>query len=70
MSVKNKSLAIWNMMGSDNFSRNAFKSFGYDQIFNLLMTEASNQLAISAINNLLRFAIYSSMISSLTSGWY
>ena len=33
MSAKNKSLAIWNMVGADNFSRNAFKSWGYNQIF-------------------------------------
>lgn len=28
MSAKNKSLAIWNMVGADNFIRNAFKSWG------------------------------------------
>ena len=39
MSAKNKSLTIWNMIGTDNFSGNAFKRWGYDQIFNLLMLE-------------------------------
>ena len=70
MSAKNKSLVIWNMIGVDNFTRNAFEGWGYDQIFSLLMTEATNQLSISATNNLLRYMVYSSIISSLGSGWF
>ena len=70
MSAKNKSLAIWNMVGTDNFSRNAFKSWGYDQIFNLLMTEGSNQLLINTTSNLTRYMVYSSIVSSLGSGWF
>ena len=42
-----KSLAIWEMIGMDNFSRNAYKSWGYDQILKLLMTETNNQLFIN-----------------------
>ena len=70
MSVKDKSLTIWNLIGPDNLSRNSFKSWGYDQIFSLLMTEGSTQLAISSTNNLLRYAIYASLVSSFSSGWY
>ena len=70
MSAKNKSLAIWNMVGADNFSRNAFKSWGYNQIFNLLMTEGTNQLLINSTSNLTRYLVYSSLVSSLGSGWF
>ena len=70
MSAKNKSLAIWNMVGADNFSRNAFKSWGYNQIFDLLMTEGTNQLLINSTSNLTRYLVYSSLISSLGSGWF
>ena len=41
----------YDMIGVDNFTRNSYKSWGYDQIFNLLMTEASNQLQIIHIKN-------------------
>ena len=47
MSAKKKSLAIWEMIGMDNFSKNAYKSWGYDQILELLMTETNNQLFIN-----------------------
>ena len=67
MSAKNKSLAIWNMVGADNFSRNAFKSWGYNQIFDLLMTEGTNQLLINSTRNLTRYLAYSSLILSLVS---
>jgi hypothetical protein len=70
MGAKQKSLTIWNMIGVDNFTRNSYKSWGYDQIFNLLMTEASNQLQIIHIKNLTRYFVYSSTTSSLLSGWY
>ena len=70
MSSKKKSLEIWNLIGLDNFSRNAYKSWGVDQIYNLLIIEANNQISISATNNLLRYTIYSSIVSSLISGWY
>ena len=70
MSAKNKSLAIWNMVGADNFSRNAFKSWGYNQIFDLLMTEGTNQLLINSTSNLTRYLVYSSLVSSLGSGWF
>ena len=70
MGSKQKSLTIWNMIGVDNFTRNSYKSWGYDQIFNLLMTEASNQLKIIHIKNLTRYFVYSSTTSSLLSGWY
>ena len=70
MGSKQKSLTIWNMIGLDNFTRNSYKSWGYDQIFNLLMTEASNQLQIIHIKNLTRYFVYSSTTSSLLSGWY
>ena len=70
MSAKNKSLTIWNMIGTDNFSRNAFKSWGYDQIFNLLMLEGSNQLSVNTTKNLTRYMVYSSVVSSLGSGWF
>lgn len=70
MSSKKKSLAIWEMIGMDNFSRNAYKSWGYDQILELLMTEANNQLFINSANGLTRYIVYSALISSLGSGWY
>ncbi len=70
MSAKKKSLKIWSMIGEDNFSRNSFKSWGYDQIFGLLKTEATNQMKITATKNLMRYAVYSSVVSSLGSGWY
>ena len=70
MSSKKKSLEIWNLIGTDNLSRNAFKSWGAPEIFDLLITEASTQLQISSTNNLLRYAVYSSIISSVTSGWF
>lgn len=70
MSAKNKSLAIWNMVGADNFSRNAFKSWGYNQIFDLLMTEGTNKLLINSTSNLTRYLVYSSLVSSLGSGWF
>ena len=70
MSAKNKSLAIWNMIGTDKFSRNLFKGWGYNQIFDLLMIEATTQLNISTTNNLARYMIYSSLFSSLLSGWF
>ena len=70
MSAKQKSLAIWEMVGMDNFSRNAYKSWTYDQIFDLLMTEATNVSAIHATNNLMRYGIYSAIVSSSMSGWY
>ena len=70
MSAKKKSLAIWEMIGTDNFSRNAFKSWGYDQILELLMTAASNQLFINSAKGLTRYVVYSALISSLDSGWY
>ena len=70
MSAKQKSLTIWNMIGMDNFSRNAYKGWGYEQIFNLLMTEATNVSAIHATNNLMRYGIYSAIVSSAMSGWY
>lgn len=70
MSLKNKSLAIWNMIGTDNFTRNAFKSWGYDQIFNLLMTEGTNQLILDTTSNFFRYMVYSSIASSLGSGWF
>ena len=38
--------------------------------YNLLMTEASNQLQIIHIKNLTRYFVYSSITSSLLSGWY
>lgn len=70
MSAKKKSLAIWEMIGMDNFSRNAYKSWGYDQILELLMTEANNQLFINSANGLTGYIVYSALISSLGSGWY
>ena len=70
MSAKRKSLTIWNMIGFDNATRNAYKSWGYDQIYDLLMTEASNQLRILHVENLKRYLIYSSIVSSFLSGWY
>ena len=70
MSAKQKSLAIWEMIGMDKFSRNAYKGWGYEQIFNLLMTEATNVSAIHATNNLMRYSIYSAIVSSSMSGWY
>ena len=70
MSAKQKSLTIWNMIGMDNFSRNAYKNWGYEQIFDLLITEATNVSAIYATSNLLRYGIYSAIVSSLMSGWY
>ena len=70
MSAKKKSLAIWEMIGMDNFSRNAYKSWGYDQILELLMTEANNQLFIHSANGLTSYIVYSALISSLGSGWY
>ncbi len=70
MSAKKKSLKIWSMIGEDNFSRNSFKSWGYDQIFGLLKTEATNQMKIAATKNLMRYTVYSSVVSSLGSGWY
>lgn len=70
MSAKQKSLAIWEMIGMDNFSRNAYKGWTYEQIFNLLMTEATNVSAIYATNNLMRYIIYSAIVSSTMSGWY
>ena len=70
MSLKKKSLEIWSLIGSDNFSRNAFKSWNANDIFELLMTEATTQLKINETKNLLRYAVYSSIISSLISGWF
>ena len=70
MSAKQKSLTIWNMVGMDNFTRNAFKGWGYEQIFDLLMLEATNQMAISSVMNLTRYSVYSALTSSLLSGWY
>ena len=70
MNAKQKSLAIWEMIGMDNFSRNAYKGWTYEQIFNLLMTEATNVSAIHATNNLMRYGIYSAIVSSSMSGWY
>ena len=70
MSAKKKSLTIWKMMGMDNFSRNAYKSWGYDKILELLMTEVNNQLFINSANGLTRYIVYSTLISSLGSGWY
>ena len=70
MNAKNKSLSIWNMIGTDNFSRNAYKGWGYDQILNLLMKEATNQMKLASAENLIRYMVYSSLISSLASGWF
>ena len=55
---------------TDNFTRNAFKSWGYDQIFNLLMTEGTNQLILDTTSNFFRYMVYSSIASSLGSGWF
>lgn len=43
---------------------------GYNQIFNLLMTEGTNQLLINSTSNLTRYLVYSSLVSSLGSGWF
>ena len=70
MSLKKKSLKIWDLIGMDNYSRNSFKTWNANDIFNLLVTEASVQTKINAIRNLMRYSVYSSIISSLASGWY
>lgn len=70
MSAKNKSLEIWNLIGTDNFSRNAFKSWNVSDIFNLLITEASTKMQINSTKYLLRYVVYSSIVSSTTSGWF
>lgn len=70
MSAKKKSLAICNKIGTDNFSRNSFKSWGATQIKELLMKEATNMLKISMIENLARYTIISCVVSSTLSGWY
>ena len=70
LNSKNKSLAIWEMLGADSFSRNSFKSMDVDDIFLLLMSEGSRSLSISSLSNLTRYAIYSSIFSSLISGWF
>ncbi len=70
MNAKHNSLAIWEMIGMNKFSRNAYKSWGYDEIFELLMMEATNLLRLSSTKNLTRYLVYSSMTSSLISGWY
>ena len=69
MNAKNKSLSIWNLIGPDNYSRNAFKSWNATDIFNLLVSEANTQLSISGIDKMIRYTVYSSIISSLGSGW-
>lgn len=70
MSAKRKSLTIWNMVGTDKFMRNAYKGWGYDQIFNLLMQQPATELAMYTVNNLVRYMVYSSVTSSILSGWY
>ena len=70
MSLKKKSLKIWDLIGMDNYSRNSFKTWNANDIFNLLVTEASVKPKINAIRNLMRYSVYSSIISSLASGWY
>lgn len=69
LSAKKKSLEIWNIIGADNFSRNAFKSWGIDDIFDLLISEASVQIRLNDTNSLLRYVIYSCIISCSLSGW-
>ena len=70
MSAKKKSLTIWNMLGTDKFMRNAYKGWGYDQIFELLMSQPAAELAMFTVNNLTRYMVYSSVTSSILSGWY
>ena len=70
MSVKRKSLTIWKMVGSDKFMRNAYKGWGYDQVFDLLMQQPTTELAMYTVNNLVRYMVYSSVTSSILSGWY
>jgi len=70
MSSKNRSLEIWNLIGTDNSTRNAFKSWGYNEVFSLLMTEGTNQLSLISTSRLTRFVIYSSIVSSSGSGWF
>ena len=70
MSAKKKSLAIWKMLGTDKSMRNAYKDWTYELIFDVVLEQPMSQHFISSLNDLSRYMLYSSLTSTLCSGWY
>ena len=70
MGAKKKSLAIWKMLGTDKSMRNAYKDWTYELIFDVVLEQPISQHLISGLNDLSKYVVYSSITSTLCSGWY
>jgi RHS repeat-associated protein len=70
MGAKKKSLAIWKMLGTDKSMRNAYKDWTYELIFDVVLEQPISQHLISGLNDLSKYMVYSSLTSTLCSGWY